>query len=210
MPGLDVINIKGEKVGEVEIPDSLLRMPGSEGMIYDVVRMHQANRRRGTASTKNRAEVSYSGRKPWRQKGTGRARAGERGSPIWRGGGVIFGPRPRDFSFTVPRQVKRKALKAALVIRFQKSQVIILDELTLQEPKTGVLARILDDIGAGGSALILTTQPDAVLRLAAANLPGIEAVGIRGLNAYCVISHKKLLLTREALEHLRVWMEKVG
>ncbi len=210
MPELDVINTKGEKTGKLELPDSLLQLSGSPAAVHEVVRAHQANRRRGTASTKNRSEVAASGRKPWRQKGTGRARSGDRANPLWRGGGVIFGPKPRDFSFAVPKKVKRKALKSILVIRFRQGQVIILDDLVLEEPKTKVLAGILSGIGAGESALILTMLPDKNLRLAAANLPKVEAVGVRDLNTYHVVSHKKLLITKDALEYLQARMEKIG
>ncbi len=210
MPELEIINIKGEKAGKIEFPDSLLQLPGSQAAVHEVVRLHQANRRRGTASTKNRSEVAASGRKPWRQKGTGRARSGDRANPIWRGGGVIFGPKPRDFSFSVPKKVKRKALKSVLVIRFQRGQVIVLDDLVLEEPKTKVLAGVLSGIGAGDNALILTTLRDKNLRLAAANLPGVEVVEVKDLNTYHVVSHKKLLITKDALERLQAWMEKIG
>lgn len=209
MPKLDVINTEGKKVGEIKIPEIMLQLAKGEGIIHEVVRMRRARTRQGTASTKGRSEVKASGRKPWRQKGTGRARAGDRGSPIWRGGGVIFGPKPRSFSFSVPKRVKRKALKSVLAIRFQKGQVVVLDDIKLDEPKTKDLVGVLAKVGAGDSVLILKTHRDKNLHLAARNLPGVEAVGIRDLNTYSVIIHKRLLVTREALEHLQAWMGKI-
>ena len=153
--------------------------------------------------------MAASGKKPWRQKGTGRARAGRRNSPIWRGGGVVFGPHPRDFSFAVPKKVKRKALKSALSIRFQKGQVVVLDELPLEEPKTKILLQLLRDIGIGENVLILTPRRNRKLHLASRNLPRVETRGIRELNVLSVLSHPRLLVTREAFEHLQIWLEKI-
>lgn len=209
MPTLEIINIKGEGIEKTRIPDFMCELAGSEGMIHEVVRMQQARRRRGTASTKTRSEVRASGRKPWRQKGTGRARVGDRASPIWRGGGIIFGPKPRDFSFSVPRKVKRKALKSALAIRFRSNQVMVIKGIELEAPKTKLLFQILESTGAGDNVLILTARRDRNIRLAARNLPGVETCGIRGLNTLSVLSHPKLLVTEEALGHLESWMKKV-
>lgn len=210
MTALEVRNIKGEKVGEVEIPDTMVELAGSEGMVHEVIRMHQSGRRRGTASTKNRSEVAASGRKPWRQKGTGRARSGSRSNPIWRGGGVIFGPRPRSFDFKVPKKVKRKALKSILSIRFRKEQVVVVDELELEEPRTGLLVAILSRLKIEGSAIIVTPRLDRKIHLASRNIPGVTAAGIRDLNTYLVASHGRILITREALGHLQAWMETVS
>jgi large subunit ribosomal protein L4 len=209
MPTLKMVNIEGKKTGEIQIPETLLDLGKKEEVVNEVIRMYRANRRRGTASTKTRGEVKSSGRKPWRQKGTGRARVGDRGSPLWRGGGVIFGPRPRNFSFSVPKKVRREALKSALVIRFQKDQVVVIDEIKLAEPRTRILVKILKDTGAGENVLILTVTRDKHLHLASRNLPTVETAGIRELNILSVLSHPKLLITREALGHLQSWMEKV-
>jgi len=210
MSTLEVKNTKGEKVGQVDIPPVLSQPAGSEATVAEVVRMYQAKRRRGTASTRTRKDVASSGRKPWRQKGTGRARAGDRSSPIWRGGGVIFGPHPRDFSFSVPKKVKRQALKSVLAMRFHKKQVIVVDSLEFSEPRTAELAAILDRIGAGKNALVVTTSRERNLHLSARNLPGVEAMGIRELNTLVVLSHPAVVITREALEHLQQWMEKIA
>ncbi len=209
MTTLSVINTSGETVGKAEVPETILDLAPVTGVINDVIRRHRAAIRRGTASTRTRGEVVASGRKPWRQKGTGRARSGDRANPIWRGGGVVFGPEPRSYDFKVSKKARRKALKSMLSIRFRKGQVIVIDRLELEEPGTGKLAAILEKVGAGENALIITPRQDRNLSLSARNIPGTDAVGIRGLNTFVVVSHRKILITREALEHLGKWMEKI-
>lgn len=209
MTTLSIINSRGEPAGEVEVPDTVLDLVPAEGVIHDAVRQHQAAMRRGTAAVKNRSLVSASGRKPWRQKGTGRARAGDRSSPIWRGGGVVFGPQPRSFDFKVSKKAKRKALKSMLSIRFQKGQVIVVDQLALEEPRTSRMAEILSAVGAGPSVLIITPRRDRNLALSVRNIPGAAVVGIRDLNTFIVVSHPKIVITQEALTHLQAWMEKI-
>jgi large subunit ribosomal protein L4 len=210
MTSIEVINKSGERIEEIEIPDNLLEVAGSTSVIQDVVRAHDARTRRGTASSKSRSEVQSSGRKPWRQKGTGRARAGNRSSPIWRGGGVIFGPTPRTFEISVPKKVKRKALRSILSIRFQKGRVQVIDELKMEKPSTKELHGILDAIGAGRSVLIITAERDKNISLSSRNIPKVAATGIRGLNTYLVASHSGIVITREALPHLQAWMEKIS
>jgi len=192
------------------MPDNLLEVAGSTSVIQDVVRLHEARIRRGTASTRNRSQVASSGRKPWRQKGTGRARAGNRSSPIWRGGGVIFGPKPRTFEISVPKKVKRKALRSILSIRFQKERVLVIDELKMEKPSTKELSGILDSIRAGKSVLIITAERDKNIALSSRNIPKVTTTGIRGLNTYLVASHSRLVITKEALPHLQAWMEKIS
>ncbi len=209
MTSLPVINSRGERVEEIEVPDTLLDLAPVPGVVNDVIRQHRAAVRRGTAAVKTRSQVAASGRKPWRQKGTGRARAGERSSPLWRGGGVVFGPQPRSYDFKVSKKARRKALKSVLSIRFRKGRVIVLDQLDLEEPRTRNAAALLAAVGAGPSALIVTPQRDRKLVLAVRNIPGVEAVGIRDLNTFTVASHSQILITREALGHLQAWMEKV-
>ncbi len=209
MTSLTVINSSGERVEEIEIPESILDLAPVSGVVNDVIRQHQAAIRRGTAAVKNRSLVVASGRKPWRQKGTGRARAGDRSSPIWRGGGVVFGPRPRSYDFKVSKKAKRKALKSILSIRFRKGQVIVIDRLELEEPRTRNAAGILSAVGAGPSVLIITPRRDRDLTLAVRNIPGVEAIGIRNLNTFTVVSYPRILITREALVHLQAWMEKI-
>jgi len=210
MTSIEVINKTGERVEEIELPDNLLDVVGSNSVIQDVVRLHDARMRRGTASTLSRSQVASSGRKPWRQKGTGRARAGNRSSPIWRGGGVIFGPKPRTFEISVPKKVKRKALRSILSIRFQKERVLVIDELKMEKPSTKELSGILDSIRAGKSVLIITAERDKNIALSSRNIPKVTTTGIRGLNTYLVASHSRLVVTKEALPHLQAWMEKIS
>jgi len=210
MTSIEVINRSGERIEEIELPDNLLEVAGSTSVIQDVVRLHDARIRRGTASTRNRSQVASSGRKPWRQKGTGRARAGNRSSPIWRGGGVIFGPKPRTFEISVPKKVKRKALRSILSIRFQKERVLVIDELKMEKPSTKELSGILDSIRAGKSVLIITAERDKNIALSSRNIPKVTTTGIRGLNTYLVASHSRLVITKEALPHLQAWMEKIS
>lgn len=210
MTKIKVINKSGERIDEVEFPDRLLEVAGSTDIIGDVIRVHESRTRRGTASTRNRSRVTASGAKPWRQKGTGRARAGSRSSPIWRGGGVIFGPKPRSFEISVPKKVKRKALRSILSIRFQKERVLVMDELTMEKPGTKELSGILSAIGAAGSILIITAHRDRNIALSCRNIPRVSTAGIRGLNTYLVASHSNVVITREALEHLQAWMEKIS
>jgi len=209
MTSLPVINSRGEQIGEVEVPESILDLAPVSGVVNDVIRQHQASLRRGTAAVKNRSLVTASGRKPWRQKGTGRARAGSRSSPIWRGGGVVFGPQPRSYEFKVTKKAKRKALKSILSIRFRKGRVTVIDQIDLEEPRTRNAAAVLQAVGAGPSVLIVTSRRDRDLALAVRNIPGVETVGIRDLNTFTVTSHPEILITREALGHLQSWMEKI-
>ncbi|MEA1926959.1 MAG: 50S ribosomal protein L4 [Candidatus Auribacterota bacterium] len=210
MTAIKVINKSGKEIEDVEFPDELLEVAGSTGIIGDVVRMHEGRMRRGTASAKNRSQVVASGRKPWRQKGTGRARAGSSSSPIWRGGGVIFGPQPRSFEISLPKKVKRKALRSILSIRFQKGRVQVIDELEMAKPGTKELSGILSAIGAGKSVLIITARRDKNIALSVRNIPKVATAGIRGLNTYLVAGHANILITREALGHLQAWMEKIS
>ena len=209
MTTLPVINISGKTVEEVEVPESVLDLAPVTGVINDVIRQHQAASRRGTAAVKNRSQVAASGKKPWRQKGTGRARAGARSSPIWRGGGVVFGPQPRSYDFKVSKKAKRKALKSILSIRFRKGRVIVVDQLEMAQPETKKMAAILAAVNAGPSVLIVTPRRDRDLGLSVRNIPGVTVAGIRDLNTFVVVSHQKILITREALTHLQAWMEKI-
>jgi len=207
MVKIKLVNNKGEEIQEIELADSVAQAGPGSGCVHEVVRMYRARRRRGTASTKGRSEISYSGKKLWRQKGTGRARVGDRANPIWRHGGVIFGPKPRDFSFQIPKKVRRKALAFALATRFQKGMALIIEDWGLKEPRTKQLAEIFERIGAGEKPLIVTARPDRILHLASRNLPGVEVLDFKSLNAYSVLSHRKLIVTREAWDHIGDWME---
>ncbi|MGI9570366.1 MAG: 50S ribosomal protein L4, partial [Desulfobulbia bacterium] len=171
MSTVDVKNIKNEKVGEIELSDQIFNREVKEYLLHDVVRMQRAAKRAGTASTKTRGDVAGSGAKPWRQKGTGRARAGTRKSPIWRGGGVTFGPKPRDFSFKLNRKVKQQAVSMALSARLQEGNLVVLDALVLDQIKTKDFVSIMNVLELN-NALIVIDAEDENLCLSSRNVPG--------------------------------------
>lgn len=199
MPKVSVYNTEGTPVGEVELREDIFGVEPQPAVVHEVVVMQLANRRRGTHDTKTRAEVAGGGRKPWRQKGTGRARHGSIRSPIWRGGGIVFGPHPRDYGYRVPRKVRRLALKAALADKVREGNVVVLDELHLPEPKTKEALRILSRFEAEGGALLVGAEPDPVLKSAVANIRGVKFLPVENLNLYDLLRHPKLLITRAAL-----------
>jgi large subunit ribosomal protein L4 len=198
VPKTAVYNIHGEVVGEIELSDGVFAAPVNEALVHEVVLMQLANRRRGTASTKTRAEVRGGGRKPWRQKGLGRARHGTIRSPLWRGGGVVFGPHPREFGYTMPRKMRRSALKSALSSRLQADSLKVVDGLELETPRTRVIAGMLQNLKSP-RALIVTGGHDLNVYKSARNLPGVSTTTARDLSVYDVVSHPQLLLTRDAV-----------
>jgi len=194
MVTVDVLNRDGVKVGEIELPlDALDEVTVT---VSDVVRAYMANRRRGTASTKTRAEVAGGGRKPWRQKGTGRARHGSRRSPLWTGGGITFGPKPRDYTQRTPKKMKRHALVEALGYRAANLKVV--DELKLEEHKTREVAALLSNLDAAKKPLLITADGDRGLWLASRNIPGCRTTRVDDLNAYLVLWHTNLVFTQAA------------
>lgn len=199
MPKAAVYNVDGEQVGEIELSDAVFGQPVNEAVLHEVVVMHLANRRRGTHDTKTRSEVRGGGRKPWRQKGTGRARHGSIRSPIWRGGGIVFGPHPRDYGYRVPKKVKRLALKSALAAKVGEGRILVLDALELSVPKTGEMARILNNLEAGDGALVVTAEKDVNIEKSTRNLPGVKSLEARRLNVYDLLAHPHLILTRDAV-----------
>lgn len=205
MPKLDVINAKGEKVETVEAPEFMFTLAGSESMIHDAVRQHWAATRRGTVSTLTKSETAYSGRKPWRQKGTGRARAGATRSPLWRKGGTTFGPQPRDYSYDLPKASKKNALRSALALKFSDKQLLILDDLKLKEAKTKAAAELLKGLHVD-SALIVDSRDNANLFRSLKNLRRVKAVDWSLVNTHDVLKYKWLVLSQQAFESL---MEKL-
>lgn len=200
MPKVAIYNIKGEEVGEVELTDSIFNVPVRADILHQVITMQRANKRRGTASTKTRAEVRGGGRKPWRQKGTGRARHGSIRSPLWTGGGVVFGPKPRSYKYTLPKKVRRLALKSALSSKVVGSDLLILDQLTIEMPKTKEMIGILNNLNIEKKALIVTLNRDDNIEKSARNIPGITTTIVGNLNVYDILRHDKLVLTKEALD----------
>ncbi|WP_027365231.1 50S ribosomal protein L4 [Desulfotruncus alcoholivorax] len=199
MPKVAIYNINGDQVGEMDLKDEVFGMPVHQQALHDAVTMQLAGRRRGTHDTKTRAEVSGGGRKPWRQKGTGRARHGSIRSPIWRGGGIVFGPHPRDYSFRIPRKVRRLAMKSALSSKVSNGNIIVLDELTINAPKTKEMVKILQNLKVDKKALVVTAEQAEAVFKSARNIPGVKPLSVLGLNVYDLLAHNTLVITKDAV-----------
>jgi large subunit ribosomal protein L4 len=202
MATLAVYDIGNQKVSDIELDDRVFNAKVNPTLFYDVVRTNLSSQRKGTAATKNRALVRGGGAKPWRQKGTGRARAGTRRSPLWRGGGTIFGPMPRDYSFALPKKVKRAALRAALSLKHQEGKLILLNDFSLEGFKTRQVLEILKRFQVE-DALIVTDGENTYLERSARNIPGIEVLRYEGLNVYDILNHEHLILLRPAVEKIQ-------
>ena len=198
MPTVALYNINGEQVGELALKDEIFGVEVHETVLHDAVVMQLANRRQGTHDTKTRSEVSGGGRKPWRQKGTGRARHGTIRSPIWKGGGIVFGPHPRDYSYSLPKKVRRLALKSALSAKVGAGDILVLDELSLDQPKTKDMARILSNLKVE-DALLVTAVKDVAVEKSARNIPNIKPTVATGLNVYDILAYNKLVITKDAV-----------
>lgn len=196
-----VYDINHQKVKEIELSDRIFNAKINPSLFHDSVQSHLAAVRKGTAATKNRALVRGGGAKPYRQKGTGRARAGSRRSPLWRGGGTIFGPMPRDYAFSLPKKVRRAALLAALSLKRQEEKLILLDEIPLREFKTRKVSEILKRFNVE-DALIVTDEKHIYLERSARNLPGIKVLRYGNLNVYDILNHEHLILLSPAVEKI--------
>ena len=199
MPKVDVLNINGQKVEELELSESIFAAEISEYAVYEVIKNHLANRRQGTQSAKTRAEVRGGGRKPWRQKGTGRARQGSIRSPQWKGGGVVFAPKPRDYSYSVPKKVKRLALKSVLTTKVNEGNLIVLDALEMNAPKTKDFIAMLSAVNAGKKALVVTAENSPNVVKSGRNIPGVDITFVNTLNVYDIMRHDSLIITKEAV-----------
>jgi large subunit ribosomal protein L4 len=199
MPEVDVINIENKKVNRITLDPEIFGAPIKEHLLHEVFVNQRANRRKGTASTKSKGMVRGGGVKPWRQKGTGRARAGSIRSPLWKGGGIVFGPQPRDYSYKVPKKVRWSAMNSALSAKVASQDLLVVDKIDLPEPKTRVMTSILKRLGIEGSLLILTAKEEPALERAARNIPEVKVKRIDSVNLYDILSHKKLLLTPEVI-----------
>ncbi len=202
MTTLAVYDIGNQKVSDIELDDRIFDAKVNPTLFYDVVRTNLSSQRKGTASTKNRALVRGGGAKPWRQKGTGRARAGTRRSPLWRGGGTIFGPMPRDYSFTLPKKVKRAALRAALSLKRQEGKLILLNDFPLEGFKTRQVLEVLRRFQVE-DALIITDEKHLYLERSTRNIPGIEVLRYEALNIYDILNHEHLILIRSTVEKIQ-------
>jgi large subunit ribosomal protein L4 len=197
----DVYNKDGITVSEIDLADEIFNVPVKQHVMHQVVIMQLANRRAGTAATKGRSEVRGSGQKPYRQKGTGRARAGSRKSPLWRGGGVVFGPRPRSYAHKVPKKVRRQALKMALTSKLQEKSLIVVDKLDLEAVKTKQFVEVMGALKTK-EALIVTDRELENLELSSRNVPRVKVVRSEGLNVYDILRFKHLILLEPSVKQL--------
>ena len=202
MPKALVYNMAGDQVGEIELSEAIFGIEPNEAVVHEAVKNYLANQRQGTQSALTKGEVSYSTRKPWRQKGTGRARAGYTGSPVWTHGGVAFAPKPRSYRFSMNKKVKRLALKSALSAKAQGGEIVVVDGLKMEEPKTKLFKAFLDKIGATGKTLVITTDVDELVIKSARNIPGVFTTVASILNPYMVLNNTKLVIDKAALEKI--------
>ncbi len=200
MPSLALYNCDGEQVGEVEVQEGLFAVPLKKGALYQTAVSQAARKRQGTSATRDRSEVKGGGAKPWSQKGTGRARHGSIRSPIWVGGGVVFGPHPRDYGFSVPKKVRRTALRSALSAKVREGLLLVVDDLAIHEPKTKAMVRLLENLKASRSALVVTAEPDQNVIKSARNLPRVKTITARQLNVLDLLSYDYVVMTSEALQ----------
>lgn len=202
MPTVKVRNIKNEEVGDFELSDAVFGAELNEALIHSAIKAFLAGRRQGTSATKTRGDVSGAGRKLWKQKGTGRARIASLRSPLWKGGGNVHGPQPRDWSVKFPKKMKRGALRSALSERLREGNLIVLETFTLDQPKTKDFIKTLGALGLDGKTLIVDSSANRNLHLASRNVKGTKIVGSRGVNIYDVLYHEKLIVSRAAAEEM--------
>ncbi|AVD36544.1 50S ribosomal protein L4 [Clostridioides difficile] len=200
MPKLNVLNVSGQNVGEIELSDSIFGVEVNGHVLYEVVKNQLANKRQGTQSAKTRAEVRGGGRKPWKQKGTGRARQGSTRSVQWVGGGVAFAPKPRSYKYTLPKKVRRLAMKSALSSKVQNSEVIVLDALNMDAPKTKEFAQILNNINAAKKALVVIADKNDNIIKSARNIEGVQTALVNTMNVYDILKYDSFIITTDAVK----------
>ncbi|MBS4031686.1 MAG: 50S ribosomal protein L4 [Clostridiales bacterium] len=199
MPKLALFNTQGEQVGDIELSDSVFAVKVNKGLLHQAVLAYQANQRLGTASVKDRSEVRGGGRKPWRQKGTGRARHGSTRSPIWKGGGITFGPKGRIYKVVMPKKMRRLALKSALSSKVNDGSLIVLDELKMAVPRTKDMVSVLGNLKTGRKVLIVIDSPQESVIKSARNIPGVKTLNAGQLNVYDILNTDNLVITRDAV-----------
>jgi large subunit ribosomal protein L4 len=202
MPSVDVLDLSNTVVGSVDLSDAVFGAPVNEALLYEAVRHHLAGTRRGTAKTKTRHEVSGSGKKLWKQKGTGRARMGSIRSPLWRHGGTTHGPQPRDYSYRLPRKMMLGALRSALSAKLRDGELRIVREFSLEEPKSKLMRQTLDRFEANRTVLLVDNAENRNLALSSRNLEGVKLVSSREVNVYDLLGHEQILLTEAAAQKL--------
>lgn len=199
MPKVALYDMTGSQIGDIELNDDVFGVKVNTHVMYEAVKNYLANQRQGTQSAKTRAEVRGGGRKPWRQKGTGRARQGSIRAPQWKGGGVVFAPKPRDYSYSIPKKVKRLALKSALSSKVEDLEIIVVDQLTLEQPKTKEMVKVLSNLNSGKKALIVIPERDEAVVRASANIAGVKTSYVNTINVYDILNCDSLILTKEAV-----------
>ena len=200
MTKVSVLSQTGASVGEIELNDAIFGIEPNEAVLFDAVIAQRASLRQGNHKVKNRSEVSGGGRKPWRQKGTGRARQGSIRSPQWRGGGIVFGPTPRSYSYKLPKKVRRLALKSALSAKVVEQNFVVLDALQLDAPKTKDFVSILGNLNIDTKALFVTADLNENVALSARNIPGVTVLTANGINVLDLLGHEKVVFTKAAVE----------
>jgi len=200
MPKIDLYNMKGETVGEIELSDNIFGIDVNENAIHLAVQNQLANKRQGTQSTKTVSEVSGGGRKPWRQKGTGRARQGSTRSAQWTKGGIALGPKPRSYSYTIPKKLKRLALKSALTSKVNENEIIVLDKLDFDSIKTKEMQNVLKSLKVDTSALIVIEGKNETVEKSARNLPGVKTAFVNTINVFDILKYEKFIITKDAVE----------
>ncbi len=203
MAVVKVKNLENEEVGEVELSDAVFAVPLNKALIYEAVKCYLANQRQGTVSTKTRGEVSGSGRKLWKQKGTGRARVASIRTPLWKGGGNVHGPRPRDWSYSIPKKMRRGALRSVLSERLREGGLTIVENLTLPDHKTKNVIKTLGSLGLEKKALLVDIADNRNLTLSVRNLPNIKRVSSLSVNIYDLLNHEQLVFSKDAIVQLQ-------
>ncbi|MBS3947301.1 MAG: 50S ribosomal protein L4 [Dethiobacter sp.] len=199
MPKVALYSTTGEQVGEMLLADSVFAVEVNEAAMHQAVLTYLANRRLGTAATKTRTEVRGGGRKPWKQKGTGRARHGSIRSPIWKGGGVVFGPHPRSYRMSLPKKVRRLALKSALTCKINSGELIVLDSLAMEAPKTREMAGVFKNLKTGRKVLLVLDTPQENIIKSVRNIPGVKTLNAWQLNVYDILNSENMVLTKDAV-----------
>ena len=202
MPTVAVYDITNKQVGDIELNENVFGVEVNGALLHQAVVMQLASQRLGTHATKTRAMVRGGGRKPWKQKGTGHARSGSNTSPVWVGGGIVFGPHPRSYAFSMPRKQRRLAIKCALSDKVQSGDFLVLDSLNFEAPKTKEVVKMLEAFEAPAKALIITADKAENVEKSARNIEGVKAINTTGLNVYDILNHDKLFITKEAITRI--------
>ena len=199
MPKVSVVKQTGSAAGEIELSELVFGIEPNEAVLFEALVQQRASMRQGNHKVKSRAEVAGGGRKPWRQKGTGRARQGSIRSPQWRGGGIVFGPTPRSYSYKLPKKVRRLALRSALSTKVREEELVVLEGLTFDAPKTKEFTKVLNDLSISRKALFVTADLDETVALSARNIPGVTVVAANGISVLDLVAHDKVVITKDAI-----------